>query len=238
MTVDNLIQTALAEVGYLEKNSPVNLDSKTAGAGSGNYTKYARDMYPLCPSVYANGYAWCDTFVDWCMVRTFGAAKAKSLIHDWSAYAPTSAAYYKNAGQWHTSPKIGDQVFFKNQSGTICHTGLVYKVDSGYVYTVEGNTSSESGVVANGGAVAKKKYRLGYSRIAGYGRPKYEDEEENEMKENVYNWTLACPEWSQKYVQKALDLGLIKGDEKGYLNLTDTKIWCLVVTLRATGAMK
>ena len=53
------------------------------------------------------------------------------------------------------------------------HTGLVYKVDGTYVYTVEGNTSSSSGVVANGGCVAEKKYDLDYNRIVGYGRPKY-----------------------------------------------------------------
>jgi peptidoglycan hydrolase-like protein with peptidoglycan-binding domain len=44
------------------------------------------------------------------------------------------------------------------------------------VYTVEGNTSSAAGVVANGGAVAKKQYSLSYGRIAGYGRPKYDAE--------------------------------------------------------------
>ena len=36
-----------------------------------------------------------------------------------------------------------------------------------------GDTSSASGVVANGGAVAKKKYLKTYSKIYGYGRPKY-----------------------------------------------------------------
>lgn len=41
------------------------------------------------------------------------------------------------------------------------------------MYTVEGNASSESGVVANGGCVREKKYKLTYNRIAGYGRPNY-----------------------------------------------------------------
>jgi archaellum component FlaG (FlaF/FlaG flagellin family) len=52
---------------------------------------------------------------------------------------------------------------------------LVYNVDSSYVYTIEGNTSSTSGVVANGGGVYKKKYALNYSSISGYGRPNYDD---------------------------------------------------------------
>ena len=61
---------------------------------------------------------------------------------------------------------------------------------------------------------------------------------ELENKHIVYNWTEACPEWSIPYVQKALDLGLIKGDENGFLNLTDDKIFSLVVILRKDGIMK
>ncbi|MBO5007671.1 MAG: CHAP domain-containing protein [Clostridia bacterium] len=189
--------------------------------------------------IYANGYAWCDTFVDWCMMKAYGADRAKRLIHGWSAYTPTSAQYYKNNGEWRTKPQKGDQIFFKDSSGGICHTGLVYAVDSKYVYTVEGNTSFQSGVVANGGAVAKKSYRLDYKYIAGYGRPDYTIVKEvNKVAETVYNWTLACPEWSRPYVQKALDHGYIKGNEKGELQLTDTKIWCLVVMLRIAGIMQ
>ena len=81
---------------------------------------------------------------------------------------------FKNKKAWYTSnPKVGDQIFFKNAAGGICHTGLVYKVDAKTVYTVEGNTSNASGVVANGGGVALKSYPIGYVRIAGYGRPNY-----------------------------------------------------------------
>ena len=40
--IERLIATAMAEEGYLEKASNSQLDSKTANAGSNNYTKYAR----------------------------------------------------------------------------------------------------------------------------------------------------------------------------------------------------
>ena len=43
-----------------------------------------------------------------------------------------------------------------------------------YVYTIEGNTSGANGVIANGGGVCKKKYKLSYNRLAGYGRPKWD----------------------------------------------------------------
>ncbi len=235
--VNKLIQIALAEVGYLEKRSAASLDSKIDNAGSKNYTKYARDMCKCHAGIYVNGYAWCDTFVDWCMVQAFGVDKALELIHGWSAYTPTSASYYKQHGEWHSTPKKGDQIFFKDSTGTICHTGIVYDVDSNYVYTVEGNTSTQSGVVANGGAVAKKKYALTYNRIAGYGRPKYPVAKE-ETKKMIYNTVNDCPAWARPYVQKAVDNGYIKGDGTGSLNLNDMKIWCLVVMLRMCGIME
>ena len=43
---DQLISIAKQEVGYLEKKSDRELDSKTANAGRSNYIKYARDLYP------------------------------------------------------------------------------------------------------------------------------------------------------------------------------------------------
>ncbi len=235
--VDKLIQIALAEVGYLEKRSTASLDSKTDNAGSKNYTKYARDMCKCHAGIYVNGYPWCDTFVDWCMVQAFGAEKTLELIHGWSAYTPTSASYYILHKEWHTQPKKGDQIFFKDKSGNICHTGIVYAIDSNYVYTVEGNTSTASGVVDNGGSVAKKKYALSYNRIAGYGRPKYPVKKE-EVKKMIYNTVNECPAWARPYVNKAVEKGYIKGTDTGSLNLDDMKIWCLVVMLRMCSIME
>ena len=72
---EQLIHTALQEVGYLEKKSAMQLDDKTANAGKGNYTKYARDLYPAL-----QGQPWCDMFVDWCFVKAFGQMAARQLI--------------------------------------------------------------------------------------------------------------------------------------------------------------
>lgn len=166
-TTDKVIKIALNEIGYLEKKSNKNLDNKTANAGCNNYTKYG-EYFRMNPA------QWCDLWVDWCFCKAFGKSEAEKLLGGFSAYTPTSAQYFKNMGRWHTNnPKMGDVIFFKNNI-RICHTGLVYKVDSSYVYTIEGNTSSTNGVVSNGGAVEKKKYSIGNSRIAGYGRPKYD----------------------------------------------------------------
>lgn len=194
--IDKLIATATAEIGYLEKASNSLLDDKTANAGSNNYTKYARDLDAL-GIVYnsrKNGYAWCDIFVDWCFIQTFGLETAMKLLcqaySGLGAGCTSSAKYYKDNGQFHTSnPQPGDQIFFTNDGGkTSNHTGLVVKVDSSRVYTIEGNTSSATGVVANGGSVRNKSYSLHNSKIYGYGRPDWtlvQHTEDSDMIEDV-----------------------------------------------------
>ena len=172
-----VIDIALSEVGYIEKRTGdlQYLYEKTVNIGSNNFQKYGYEMHNLQPSNMDYPAAWCDAFVDWCFVKAYGKDNAKFLLSgDFDDYTVRSAQLYKAQGAWYTKdPKPGDQIFFKNASGGICHTGLVYHVDSNYVYTVEGNTSSELGVVPNGGCVRTKAYSLDYSRIAGYGRPKY-----------------------------------------------------------------
>lgn len=179
---NKVIQIAEAEIGYLEKKTNAKLDDKTANAGNKNYTKYARDLDAL--GFYngrKNGFAWCDIFVDWCFVRAYGLEAALKLTNQPLGKANCGAGcrysrnYYKKAKRLFDAPQPGDQIFFwpKDAIGgpAVAHTGLVYRVDGTYVYTIEGNTSGANGVVANGGGVCKKKYRLTYNRIAGYGRP-------------------------------------------------------------------
>lgn len=180
-TASQLIKIAEAEVGYLEKETNSQLDHPTANAGDENWTKYARDLDAITGFYNGkkNGYAWCDMFVDWCFVKAFGLEAALSLtcqpMKSYGAGCTSSAQYYKKKGQFFTTPKVGDQIFF-GTAAKVVHTGLVYKVDAKKVYTIEGNTSSAAGVVANGGCVRKKSYSLTYSKIYGYGRPLYDAE--------------------------------------------------------------
>lgn len=58
------------------------------------------------------------------------------------------------------------------------------------------------------------------------------------MSDTEYNWVAACPQWSQPYVHKALELGILKGDSEGQLNLKLSDIRQLVFLLRATNIMK
>ena len=182
-TPSKLIAIAEAEVGYLEKKSNADLDSKTGNAGSNNYTKYARDLHKA--GYYngnKNGYSWCEVFVDWCHWIASGkdAKLAQEIIYQKGLYGAGcvwSAKCYRDAGRFFTYPHAGDQIYFGSK-GNEEHTGIVYKVDGTKVYTIEGNTSGASGVIANGGGVCKKSYSLSYDKIVGYGRPNYDTEAE------------------------------------------------------------
>ena len=193
--IERVIAIARAEIGYLEKASNAQLDSKTANAGDKNWTKYARDLDAL--KVYngpKNGYAWCDMFVDWCFIKAFGLEMALKMtgqkLGGYGAGCTESVNYYKAIGRFYKSgPQPGDQIFFTQNNGqSFYHTGLVERVQGGKVFTIEGNTSSAAGVVENGGAVRDKSYSLSYNRIGGYGRPNYsliqEDEDMDQAKFN------------------------------------------------------
>lgn len=159
--IEKFLAVAEAEVGYLEKKSNSQLDSKTANAGSNNFTKYGA-WYGM------NGQPWCDMFVSWC------AAQAGVLdIIGKFAYVPSHQNFFDNKGKYYArdkiTPKRGDIVFFKNES----HIGIVKGVSGSYVKTIEGNTSGGSTLVANGGGVFEKSYPLTSSYIQGYGVPDY-----------------------------------------------------------------
>ena len=72
--MEDVLNIAKAEVGYLEKRSNSQLDSKTGNAGSSNYTKYWRDIMPSY-----QGQPWCACFVTWCLVQRVGKDNAKKL---------------------------------------------------------------------------------------------------------------------------------------------------------------
>ena len=147
--IEKLILIAKNEIGYLEKKSNIQLDDKTANAGSNNYTKYWRDIKPSY-----QGQPWCAAFVSWCFMEAFGQEKAKKLLKHWPyVYCPTLGNLFtRNA-----NPKIGDIVIFYH-NGTFTHTGIVTAVIGDRFYTIEGNTSGASGIIANGGGVCAKSY--------------------------------------------------------------------------------
>ena len=170
---DRIIDLEISEVGYLEKASDADLYSKKANAGSANYTKYTSEMHRLQPRNMDHPAPWCASFQSWAFTQILGVDGArKALCGDLDDYCPALVAQFQKAGRWHSTPEVGDLVFFGQNGGE--HVGLVYQISAGMIRTIEGNTSSSSGVVSNGGGVWSKSYTIGYSRIAGYGRPVYD----------------------------------------------------------------
>lgn len=228
-TVDKVLDIAAKQVGYLEKSAtaykkdPSCLDEKTRGAGSDNYTKYGRDMHKVYPAVMDFPAYWCDAFVDWCFYKAYGKANAKGLLGgNFDDYTVASCQLYKDKKALDTIPTKGSQVFFtRNGQVSGCHhTGLVYKVDKTYFYTIEGNTSGASGVVSNGGGVAKKKYSISaYKGKVLFGHPKY-DKASKPKKDKPPKLASATPNLKKgsvgtqvKYLQKDLKYLGFKGKD-------------------------
>lgn len=162
--INAVIGIAEEEIGYLEKKSNRQLDSKTANAGSGNYTKYWRD---IAPSHQAQ--PWCAGFITWCFHKAFGLAMAKKLLKHWPyVYCPDLGNKFTK----HANPKKGDIVIFY-RNGTFAHTGIVTKVSGDRFWTIEGNTSGASGIVANGGGVCEKSYYNSQLPGTKFCRPDY-----------------------------------------------------------------
>lgn len=171
--LQDVIKIAEEQIGYIEKKTNSNLDSKTANAGSNNYTKFGRDLHNA--GYYngnKNGYAWCDQFVDWCFYQASGKNKkaaeaAQCQTGPYGAGCGYSMQYYKDAGRFDKNPKKGDQIFFRYKGTTsgADHTGLVIDVTADKIITIEGNS---------GDRVQKHTYSRSDSTIYGYGHPKYD----------------------------------------------------------------
>ena len=179
----DVIAVALSQMGYQEGSSSSNLSGMNGG--SSNYTEFMTH-------VYANqSLEWCAAFCAWSLYQSqatnhtgynyyYRANQGKSGYH----WCEISCPYWKQAlqfdGLYKASaykggsyiPKTGDLIFFTSGT-TVGHIGLVVYSDGTYVYTIEGNTSSGTGVESNGGGAYFKKYELNHSRIDGYGALDY-----------------------------------------------------------------
>lgn len=149
--------------GYLEKKSNAYLDDFKKNAGYNNYTRFARDVnswgQPGCQAQ-----PWCAEYQFWKLVNVLGITRALQIMGGGFYSCVSITNHAKANGTWHKSPKVGALVIFRNGS----HVGSVRSFNGSVVYTNEGNTSSATGVVANGGAVRNKSYAINDSAIDGY----------------------------------------------------------------------
>lgn len=152
--INKVINLARSEVGY----KPTN----------GKHTKYAKYLDSLGDFYNGkkDGYDWCDVFFDYLFVKSFGADIGRKMLYQpkksLGAGVGFSANYYRENKAFSKLPQLGAQIFFGNE-----HTGIVVDFDSGYVYTIEGNTGGGNG------QVMRKTYRRNSTTITGYGIPNW-----------------------------------------------------------------
>lgn len=154
MNAEEIIKIALDEVGT--KEVPAN----------SNKVKYNEWYYKR--SVSGSAYPWCCVFVSW----VFNKAGALNLIKK-TASCADMMQWFKDRGQFipkDQPAKPGDLVFYKfGNARATDHIGIVVKQNGATLYTVEGNTSINN--QSNGGCVLERQR---FSKIVGFGRPKYD----------------------------------------------------------------
>ena len=143
---EEIVEIALSQKGYTE--------------GPNNDTKYG-EWYGL------NYNPWCAMFVSWC---AFQVGISESII---PKFAGCTTGFRKMTQMGittkeHIIPQKGDLIFFDwDRSGDYDHVGIVTRANESSVYTIEGNHDDN---------VDTYVYPINASYIAGYARPKYEDE--------------------------------------------------------------
>lgn len=189
----DVIAVALSQIGYQEGDDESQFNGMNAG--NDNFTEYNYNMGSY-GSGYGGDYYWCASFVSFCLYQAQCHDQGK--ISDWCRKNKGVEGYVwreVSCSQWVTQldlfgmfedsiaykgnyvPSYGDLIFFTSNQKTSSHIGIVLYTDGSKVYTIEGNTSSGSGLDSNGGGVYYKNYDLSSNYILGYGTLPYERDE-------------------------------------------------------------
>ena len=222
---ERLVNTALSEVGYVEKASLAQLDDKTANPGTGNFNKYAAildntDVF----NGRKQGADWCAVFVCCMFYLTFGLEVMRKITgipaRSMAAGVGYLRQYFQAIGGIVSEPQPGDVIFFRTADlKGWQHTGIVTAVSNGCVETVEGNAGTPQGVNTF-------RYPLSWYRIGGYGRAKWNlvpaetapgtpAEQEDEPVSNTPTYVAEAAEWSAEAREWAVYSNLISGDGRG-----------------------
>ncbi len=111
--ITNLINVAVSQLGYTEGASKNDLDGVNSGAKN-NYTEYGKRLGK-------NGYAWCCSFVSWCI---YMAGIPSSVMPNKHAGCSNLVQSLVNnyGGVWHDidsgyKPQAGDILFYQSMGG-------------------------------------------------------------------------------------------------------------------------
>jgi hypothetical protein len=184
MTVpSDVLKIAISEIDYAESPPGSNLN------------KFGK-WYGM------DGVQWCAIFVSYCFYKAglpLPVTEAKGF-----AYCPSGVQWFRSKGQFFSTPKVGDVVFFDWHKDTsdsdAWHIGIVESVNpDGSIDSIEGNTSNVSN--GNGGEVMR---RTRYPELwYGFGRPDYSGA--------VTHTPATYPRWSGRYI--TLTSEYTKGDD-------------------------
>lgn len=229
--VERVLDVARKEVGVTE-----------LPAGS-NRVKYNTWFYGR--EVSGSSYPWCCVFVCW----VFSQAGLGDLVRR-TGGCTTLMNWFKAKGRLAPvkEAKPGDLVFYQfDRDGYADHIGIVERVNQDGVTAIEGNTSRTSD--DNGGAVMRRTRKWGV--IMAVARPEYEraEGEEAEMSEKEIRELVAqavkertaearyqtaedVPEWARADIGTLAALGVLKGNEKGELDLNGDMVRVLTMMAR------
>ena len=210
-----------------------------------NKVKYNTWFYGR--EVWGASYPWCCAFVCW----VFHRAGCLGLLRK-TGGCTTLMNWFKAKGRLVPIKEAepGDVVFYQFDSDAYAdHVGIVEKRTSTGIAAIEGNTSVTSD--DNGGAVMRRSRR--WSCIMAVARPDYEswkgeaDMTEKEVKALVareveaalakekgtrYQHLEELPEWAREEIGALMERGVLRGNEKGELDLSADMARMLVVLAR------
>lgn len=213
-----------------------------------NKVKYNTWLYGK--EVSGSSYPWCCAFVCW----VFYMAGCLGLLRK-TGGCTTLMNWFKAKGRLVPAreAKPGDIVFYQfDQDAYADHVGIVEKRTITGIAAIEGNTSVTSD--DNGGAVMRRS--RGWSVILAAARPDYEsnDGEEAEMSEKEirelvakevreaaaetrYNKLEDVPAWARADIGTLAAMGVLKGNERGELDLSGdmVRVLALMARLAALG---
>jgi len=115
---------------------------------------------------YTGRVDWCCIFVSWCADQC-GLLDSGAVLR--FASVGRGVTYYKDKDLWQpgtVTPEHGWLIFYDwddpdhGQNGLADHVGIVEKVESGMIYTIEGNVRDEC---------RRCRYPLGHYEILGFG---------------------------------------------------------------------
>lgn len=157
----DIANVALSQEGYHEGNSIADLGG--GSSGSGNFTEYGY--------WFGKQFNWCAVFVSWCASQ---AGVPESVIKTNSLASGLTCNFGEKKYNFGTrAPQVGDILYIDNDSDPEAdHVALVYKVDSQYIYSIEGNCSQKVYALKYNISDGSQTYK-NTTKILFYGVPNY-----------------------------------------------------------------